>query len=133
LPAEIGTSFLFKWNNAVPARIRKVSTWLGWMWNAGIIMLLSFGFSPGSQGGRVNAIEVLFDWRFGSFRNETEERPDSIEKVVRCARLVLGVSVPLRKENMIVVIFVKANRCEWLLIENDLTKKYRRKRRRIML
>lgn len=73
------------WNRAVPAVTRKVSIWFGWVWNCGIIMLLSFGFSPGSQGGRVNAIEVLLDLRFGSLRKETEERPDSIVKVVRCA------------------------------------------------
>jgi hypothetical protein len=76
LPAEIGTIFLIKWSNAVPAAMREVSTWLGWMWNAGIIMLLSFGLSPGSQGRGVNDIEALFHWRFESFRNETEERPD---------------------------------------------------------
>lgn len=48
-------------------------------------MLLSRGFGPGRQSGRVNAIDALLCWRFGSLRKETEERPDSIVKVVRGA------------------------------------------------
>jgi len=64
-------------------------------------MLLSFGFSPGSQGGTVKMWNALRDEGFLSLWNETLDRPLSIVRVVRWETLVRAGPAGLRNDNIV--------------------------------
>jgi hypothetical protein len=65
------------------------------------MILLSFGLSPGSQGGIVKPIDVFLDLKLVSLLKETLDRPFSISNVASWEILVRGLSAALRNENMV--------------------------------